>query len=102
MYVEVAGADKLFEAGTDYFNNGQYQEAAELFNNLVTCEPTNVKYREVLADTFEQQGYQSETMAWRNSYLQARLSYVLALSALEQRRLLLMSLQIHQRLTSWI
>lgn len=70
MYVEVAGADKLFEVGTEYFNKGQYQEAAELFNNLVTCEPTNVKYREVLADTFEQQGYQSETMAWRNSYLQ--------------------------------
>ncbi|MCY9828285.1 alkyl/aryl-sulfatase [Vibrio chagasii] len=70
MYVEVSGEDKLFEAGTEYFNKGQYQEAAELFNNLVTCDPTNVTYREKLADTFEQQGYQSETMAWRNSYLQ--------------------------------
>ncbi len=37
---------------------------------MVTCDPTNVTYREKLADTFEQQGYQSETMAWRNSYLQ--------------------------------
>ncbi|MFA0036035.1 alkyl sulfatase dimerization domain-containing protein [Vibrio sp. 10N.261.52.A1] len=70
MYVEVSGEGKLFEAGTEYFNKGQYQEAAELFNNLVTCDPTNVTYREKLADTFEQQGYQSETMAWRNSYLQ--------------------------------
>ncbi|EDK30542.1 alkyl sulfatase [Vibrionales bacterium SWAT-3] len=70
MYVEVSGEDKLFEAATEYFNKGQYQEAAELFNNLVTCDPTNVTYLEKLADTFEQQGYQSETMAWRNSYLQ--------------------------------
>ncbi|MGY3572771.1 alkyl/aryl-sulfatase [Vibrio paucivorans] len=70
MYVEVAGEDKLLEAGNEFFDNGQYQEAAELFNNLVTCDPTNVAYREKLADTFEQQGYQSETMAWRNSYLQ--------------------------------
>jgi len=70
MYVEVAGEEALFNAGTKFYNEGQYQEAAELFNNLVTCEPTNVKYREVLADTFEQQGYQSETMAWRNTYLQ--------------------------------
>jgi alkyl sulfatase BDS1-like metallo-beta-lactamase superfamily hydrolase len=34
------------------------------------CDPDNDSYRAALADSFEQQGYQSETMAWRNSYLQ--------------------------------
>jgi uncharacterized sulfatase len=34
------------------------------------CEPTNTQYRDALSDSFEQQGYQSENMAWRNSYLQ--------------------------------
>ena len=42
----------------------------QLFNDLIQCEPTNIKYRDALSDSFEQQGYQSETMAWRNSYLQ--------------------------------
>jgi uncharacterized sulfatase len=36
----------------------------------VQCHPSNIEYRFALADSFEQQGYQSETMAWRNSYLQ--------------------------------
>lgn len=70
MYVEVTGEDALFEAGSKFFAEGKYQEASEMFNNLVTCDSTNVKYSAALADTFEQQGYQSETMGWRNSYLQ--------------------------------
>ena len=43
----------------------------KLFNDLVQCEPNNPDYRFALADSFEQQGYQAKTMAWRNSYLQA-------------------------------
>ncbi len=70
VYVEAAGADVLYKAGIDYFNKGQYQEASQLLNDLVQCDPNNIDYRFALADSFEQQGYQSETMAWRNSYLQ--------------------------------
>jgi alkyl sulfatase BDS1-like metallo-beta-lactamase superfamily hydrolase len=70
VYVEAAGADTLFKAGMDHFNNGRYQEASQLFNDLVQCDPTNIEYRDALSDSFEQQGYQSEAMAWRNSYLQ--------------------------------
>jgi uncharacterized sulfatase len=70
VYVEAAGADTLFEAGMKHFKDGRYQEASQLFNDLVLCEPANIEYRDMLADSFEQQGYQSETMAWRNSYLQ--------------------------------
>ncbi|PML77074.1 alkyl/aryl-sulfatase [Enterovibrio norvegicus] len=70
VYVEAAGADVLYNAGRTHFKAGEYQEASQLFNDLVQCEPNNIDYRFALADSFEQQGYQSETMAWRNSYLQ--------------------------------
>ncbi|MDF2155377.1 alkyl sulfatase dimerization domain-containing protein [Vibrio sp. CAU 1672] len=70
VYVEAAGADKLYRAGMQHFDQGEYQAASQLFNDLVQCDPNNVEYRFALADSFEQQGYQSETMAWRNSYLQ--------------------------------
>ncbi|WP_394125867.1 alkyl/aryl-sulfatase [Vibrio hepatarius] len=70
VYVNAAGADTLYKAGMNHFNQGEYQEASQLFNDLVQCDPNNIDYRFALADSFEQQGYQSETMAWRNSYLQ--------------------------------
>ncbi|WEM45715.1 alkyl sulfatase dimerization domain-containing protein (plasmid) [Photobacterium sp. DA100] len=70
VYVEAAGADTLYKAGMAHFEKGEYQHASQLFNDLVQCDPNNIEYRFALADSFEQQGYQSETMAWRNSYLQ--------------------------------
>lgn len=70
VYVNAAGADGLFNAGKSHFDKGEYQEASQLFNDLVQCSPNNIEYRFALAESFEQQGYQSETMAWRNSYLQ--------------------------------
>jgi alkyl sulfatase BDS1-like metallo-beta-lactamase superfamily hydrolase len=70
VYVQAVGASTLFKAGMAHFKEGRYQESSQLFNDLVQCAPTNKEYRDALADSFEQQGYQSETMAWRNSYLQ--------------------------------
>lgn len=70
VYVEAAGADTLYAAGQAHYDKGHYQQASQLFNDLVQCQPNNIDYRFALADSFEQQGYQSETMAWRNSYLQ--------------------------------
>lgn len=70
VYVKAAGEKVLFDAAKGYFDHGEYQQASQLFNDLVQCDPNNTQYRNALADSFEQQGYQSETMAWRNSYLQ--------------------------------
>ena len=70
VYVKAAGEETLFKAGMAHFEKGEYQHASQLFNDLVQCNPNNIEYRFALADSFEQQGYQSETMAWRNSYLQ--------------------------------
>ncbi len=69
-YVNAAGADSFYTSAKAHFDAGEYQQAGQLLNDLVQCDPANIEYRELLADTFEQQGYQSETMAWRNSYLQ--------------------------------
>ena len=69
-YVEAAGADTLVTAGKGHFEAGRYQQASQLLNDVVTCQPDNQTARDLLADSYEQQGYQAETMAWRNSYLQ--------------------------------
>ncbi|NOI24514.1 alkyl/aryl-sulfatase [Vibrio mediterranei] len=70
VYVKAAGEKTLVNAGQGHYAAGEYQEAAQLLNDVLQCNPANDQARQLLADSFEQQGYQSETMAWRNSYLQ--------------------------------
>ncbi|WP_218638749.1 alkyl/aryl-sulfatase [Shewanella sp. UCD-KL12] len=69
VYVETAGVDTLMKGAQARFDKGEYQAASQLVNDVVLCDPNNQAARNLLADSFEQQGYQSETMAWRNSYL---------------------------------
>ncbi|MGI9274792.1 MAG: alkyl/aryl-sulfatase [Endozoicomonas sp.] len=69
-YVEVSGAEQMYKVAMEHFEAGRYQHSTMLFNDLVQCDPNNESYRLAMADSMEQQGYQSETMAWRNSYLQ--------------------------------
>lgn len=70
VYVNVVGEKVMLEAGYRHYASGEYQQASQLLNDVLQCNPSNDKARQILADSFEQQGYQSETMAWRNSYLQ--------------------------------
>ncbi len=70
VYVKAAGEKVLVKAGEAHFDKGEYQQASQLLNDVLQCNPANESARQLLADSFEQQGYQSETMAWRNSYLQ--------------------------------
>lgn len=51
------------------FDAGDYRWVAELANHLVFANPGNTAARNLLADTFEQLGYQSEAGTWRNAYL---------------------------------
>lgn len=69
VYVETAGINTLMKGAQARFDKGEYQAASQLVNDIVLCDPNNQAARNLLADSFEQQGYQSETMAWRNSYL---------------------------------
>jgi alkyl sulfatase BDS1-like metallo-beta-lactamase superfamily hydrolase len=50
---------------------GKYLEATEILNKLVYAEPQNQEGKDLLADAFEQIGYQKESPSVRNSFLGA-------------------------------
>lgn len=71
LYVSMmGGADKILAKGTELIHEGKYLEATEILNKLVYAEPQNQKAKDLLADAFEQIGYQQESSSVRNSFLQ--------------------------------
>jgi len=72
LYVEMmGGASKIMAKGKSLFNEGKYKYAMEILNKLVYAEPTNQEAKDLLAENFEQLGYQAESPSVRNSYLAA-------------------------------
>jgi alkyl sulfatase BDS1-like metallo-beta-lactamase superfamily hydrolase len=70
LYVEMMGGSaKIIAKGRDLFNEGKYKHATEILNKLVYAEPTNQEAKDLLADNFEQLGYQQESPSVRNSFL---------------------------------
>ena len=57
--------------GQQLHNEGRYLHAQEIVNKLVQAEPQNQAAKDLLADIFEQLGYQQENPGLRNSYLAA-------------------------------
>jgi alkyl sulfatase BDS1-like metallo-beta-lactamase superfamily hydrolase len=49
---------------------GKYLEATEILNKLVFAQPTNQAAKNLLADAYEQLGYQKESPTLRNIFLQ--------------------------------
>jgi len=71
-YVElIGGADKATAAAQAAFDKGEYRWAAELLNHVVYAAPEHRAAKELLARTYEQMGFMSESAIWRNSYLTA-------------------------------
>ena len=69
-YLELAGGeDSLITVAKRALELGDYRWAAELLNHLVFAMPENRQGRFLLADAYEQLGYQSESGPWRNFYL---------------------------------
>jgi alkyl sulfatase BDS1-like metallo-beta-lactamase superfamily hydrolase len=71
LYVEMMGADKIIAKGQKLYDQGKYLYAQEILNKLVYAEPQNQKAKDLLADNFEQIGYQQESPSVRNSFLAA-------------------------------
>jgi alkyl sulfatase BDS1-like metallo-beta-lactamase superfamily hydrolase len=72
LYVEMmGGAEKILARGADLHDAGEYMLATEILNKLVQAEPDNQEAKELLADVFEQLGYQQENPGLRNSFLAA-------------------------------
>jgi len=70
LYVEMmGGADKIMAKSRNLFEQGEYFQAQEIMNKLVQAESQNQEAKDLLADVFEQIGYQQENPGLRNSYL---------------------------------
>jgi len=71
-YVEYMGGSAAILAKAEQdFESGNYRFVATVLNKLVTSEPENWPARHLLADSYEQLGYQAEGPQWRNPYLTA-------------------------------
>jgi alkyl sulfatase BDS1-like metallo-beta-lactamase superfamily hydrolase len=72
LYVEMMGGSrKIMAKGRQLYKQGKYREAMEIVNKLVYAQPNNTAAKDLLADIFEQIGYQKESPSVRNSFLGA-------------------------------
>ncbi len=67
----MGGGKKVIALARKAMDEGDYRWSSDLLDQLVFAEPGNAKARSLLADSFEQQGYQSESGIWRNQFLSA-------------------------------
>jgi len=71
LFVEMMGGSaKIIAKGKALIAQGKYLHATEILNKLVFAEPRNQEARRLLADAFEQLGYQAESTSVRNTFLQ--------------------------------
>ncbi|MFC3680441.1 alkyl/aryl-sulfatase [Bacterioplanoides pacificum] len=71
-YVQLAGGSlALFRQAETAFQQGDYRWAAELLNHLVFADPDHHSGRQLLARSYRQLGFQSESGPWRDVYLSA-------------------------------
>jgi alkyl sulfatase BDS1-like metallo-beta-lactamase superfamily hydrolase len=71
LYVEMMGGSaKIIAKGKQLYAKGKYLEVSEILNRLVFAQPQNQPAKDLLANAYEQLGYQAESTSVRNSYLQ--------------------------------
>ncbi|MBL6616054.1 MAG: MBL fold metallo-hydrolase [Reyranella sp.] len=72
LYVEMmGGAERIMTRAKQLHDEGRYLLAQEILNKLVQAQPANQAAKDLLADVFEQIGYQQENPGLRNSFLAA-------------------------------
>ena len=70
LYVEMMGGpEPIIKKGQELYSEGKYRHAMEILNKLVFAEPENQVAKDLLADVYEQFGYQQESPSVRNSFL---------------------------------
>lgn len=67
----MGGAKKVIVLARKAMADGDYRWASELLNHVVFADPADTEARALLADSYEQQGYQAESAIWRNQFLSA-------------------------------
>jgi alkyl sulfatase BDS1-like metallo-beta-lactamase superfamily hydrolase len=69
-YVEyMGGAAAVMQKARADFDKGEYRWVAEAVKHVVFADPSNRDAKLLLADTYEQLGYQAESGPWRAIYL---------------------------------
>lgn len=69
-YVELMGGiDNVVKAAEQSFAEGDYRWVSELLKHAVFADEHHEGARQLLADAYEQLGYQSESALWRNMFL---------------------------------
>jgi len=70
LYAEMMGGSaKILAKARELNDQGKYRYSVEILNKLVYAEPQNQAAKDLLADTYEQLGYQYESPSLRNSFL---------------------------------
>jgi alkyl sulfatase BDS1-like metallo-beta-lactamase superfamily hydrolase len=70
-YVDyMGGADAVLKKARADFDKGEYRWVAMAVKHVVFADPDNVPAKALLADAYEQMGYQAESGPWRSVYLQ--------------------------------
>jgi len=72
LYVAMmGGAEAIITKCRQLYDDGNYLHAIELLNKLIYAQPDHQPAKDLLADAFEQMGYQKESPSVRNSFLAA-------------------------------
>ena len=69
LVAAMGGAKKVLAEAKKAMKAGDYRWSSDLLNQLVFADPKNLEGRAMLADSYEQQGYQAESAIWRNMFL---------------------------------
>jgi alkyl sulfatase BDS1-like metallo-beta-lactamase superfamily hydrolase len=65
----MGGSEAILQKARKSFDQGEYRWVAQVLNHMVMADPENMEARALMADAFEQMGYQAESGPWRNFYL---------------------------------
>lgn len=65
----MGGVGSVLKQAQTAYDQGDYRWVAEVVNHVVFSDPSNNAARSMLADAYEQMGYQAESGPWRNVYL---------------------------------
>ena len=84
----MGGSSAVLERARKDFEDGNYRWVAQVLSHLVFAEPRNLPGRALLADAFEQLGYQAESASWRNAYLYGTQELRKGVKQLGPRRIL--------------
>lgn len=69
----MGGSSGVMAIARSAFDRGEYRWVAELLNHLIFAEPTYVEAKMLLAESYDQLGYQAESGPWRDVYLSGAL-----------------------------